>query len=52
MSLLLSAWTFSNFGKQGLLFAAVGGLLTAVASLLAEHRLLGMRASAVAALGL
>ena len=39
MSLLRSVWTFSNFGRQGLLFVAVGGLLTSVASLNAEHRL-------------
>ena len=30
---------FSRCGKQGLLFVAVHGLLTAVASLVAEHRL-------------
>ena len=32
-------WAFSSCGKQGLLFVAVRGLLTAVASLVAEHRL-------------
>ena len=30
---------FSGFGKQGLLFVAVHGLLTVVASRVAEHRL-------------
>ena len=30
---------FSNYGEWGLLFAAVRGLLIAVASLVAEHRL-------------
>ena len=30
---------FSSCGKQGLLFRAVRGLLTAVASLVAEHGL-------------
>ena len=30
---------FSSCGKQGLLFIAVHGLLIAVASLVAEHRL-------------
>ena len=33
------AWAFSNCGEQGLLFVAVRGLLIAVASLVAEHRL-------------
>ena len=35
---------FSNCGKWGLLFAAEGGLLIAVASLVAEHGLLSVRA--------
>ena len=30
---------FSSCGEQGLLFVAVRGLLSAVASLVAEHRL-------------
>ena len=33
------AWAFSSCGEQGLLFVAVCGLLIAVASLVAEHRL-------------
>ena len=33
------AWAFSSCGEQGLLFVAVHGLLTAVASLLAEQGL-------------
>ena len=33
------AQAFSSCGEQGLLFVAVRGLLTAVASLVAEHRL-------------
>ena len=33
------AWAFSSYGEQGLLFVAVQGLLIAVASLVAEHRL-------------
>ena len=32
------SWTFSSCGKQGLIFVAVGRLLIAVASLVAEHR--------------
>ena len=32
-------WAFSSCGKRGLLFIAVHGLLTTVASLVAEHRL-------------
>ena len=35
---------FSNCGKWGLLFVAEGGLLIAVASLVAEHGLLSVRA--------
>ena len=33
------AWAFSSCSKRGLLFVAVHGLLFAVASLVAEHRL-------------
>ena len=33
------AWAFSSCGKRGLFFAVVRWLLTAVASLVAEHRL-------------
>ena len=33
------AWAFSSCGKRGLLFVVVRRLLTAVASLVAEHRL-------------
>ena len=33
------AWAFSSCGEGGLLFVAVCGLLTAVASLVAEHGL-------------
>ena len=32
-------WAFSSCGERGLLFFAVRGLLIAVASLVAEHRL-------------
>ena len=32
-------WAFSGCSKRGLLFVAVGGLLTAVVSLVVEHRL-------------
>ena len=37
----LCCWAraFSSCGRQGLLFVAVRGLLIAVASLVAEHRL-------------
>ena len=42
---------FSSCGERGLLFVALRGLLIAVASLVAEHRL-GMWASVVVALGL
>ena len=31
-------WAFSSFGKWGLLFVAVSGLLIFVASLVGEHR--------------
>ena len=46
------AWSFSSCCEWGLLFVAVHGFLTAVASLVVEHRLLGAQASAVAATGL
>ena len=36
---LLRAWAFSSCNKQGLLFFVVRGLLIAMASLVAEHRL-------------
>ena len=39
LGLRCCAWAFSSCGKQGLLFVAVCGLLTAVASLVAEHGL-------------
>ena len=32
-------WTFSSCGERGLLFIAVRGFLTAVASLVVEHGL-------------
>ena len=31
--------TFSSYGERGLIFVALNGLLIAVASLVAEHRL-------------
>jgi len=40
---------FSTHGDQGLLLIVVCGLLTAVASLVAKHRIKGMWVSAVAA---
>ena len=43
---------FSSCGERGLLFVAVRGLLIAVASLVAEHGLLGTRASVIVARGL
>ena len=43
---------FSSCGEQRLLFVAVHGLLTAVASLALEHRLQGVRASVVVGHGL
>ena len=43
---------FSSCGEQGLLFIAVCGLLIVVASPVAEHRALGVRASVVVARGL
>ena len=39
LGLRCCARAFSSCGEQGLLFVAVRGLLTAVASLVAEHRL-------------
>ena len=39
LGLRCCAWAFSSCGEQGLLFVAVRGLLIAVASLAAEHRL-------------
>ena len=39
LGLCCCAWTFSSCGERGLLFVAVRGLLTAVASLVAEHEL-------------
>ena len=39
LGLRCCAWAFSSCGEQGLLFVAVRGLLTVVASLVAEYRL-------------
>ena len=39
LGLRCCALAFSSCGERGLLFTAVHGLLTAVASLVAEHRL-------------
>ena len=39
LGLRCCAQAFSSCGEQGLLFVAVRGLLIAVASLVAEHRL-------------
>ena len=39
LGLCCCAWAFSSCGEQGLLFVVVHGLLIAVASLVAEHRL-------------
>ena len=39
LGLRCCAWAFSSCGEQGLLFVVVCGLLIAVASLVAEHRL-------------
>ena len=52
LGLCCCARAFSSCGKRGLLFVAVHGLLIAVASLVAEHGLLGVRASAVVVRGL
>ena len=43
------AWAFSSCGEQRLLFVAVRGLLLAVASLVAEHRLQTRRLSSCGA---
>ena len=39
LSLRCCAWAFSSCSERGLLFIALHGLLIAVASLVAEHRL-------------
>ena len=39
LGLCCCAWAFSSCGEWGLLLVAVRRLLTAVASLVAEHRL-------------
>ena len=39
LGLCCCTWAFSSCGERGLLFVAVRGLLIAVASLVAEHRL-------------
>ena len=39
LGLRCCAWAFSSCGEWGLLFIVVCGLLIAVASLVAEHRL-------------
>ena len=39
LGLRCCARAFSSWGERGLLFVTVRGLLTAVASLVAEHRL-------------
>ena len=39
LGLRCCTWAFSSCGERGLLFAAVHGLLIAVASLVAEHGL-------------
>ena len=39
LGLRCCAWAFSSCGERGLLFVMVGGLLIAVASLVAEHGL-------------
>ena len=39
LGLCCHAWAFSNSGEQGLLFVAVRGPLTVVASLVVEHGL-------------
>ena len=52
LGLRCRAQAFSSCSEQGLLFVAVCWLLIAVASLVAEHGFLGMRASVVVAHGL
>ena len=49
-SLLLCTEAFCSCSEQGLLIVAVLGLVIVVASLVAEHRLKGVWASAVATL--
>ena len=49
---VLAALGLSSCGEQGLLFVVVCGLLIAVASLAAKHRVWGARASVVVARGL
>ena len=39
LDLCCCAWAFSSCGERGLLFVAVHGLLTLVASLIVEHGL-------------
>ena len=39
LGLRCRAWAFSSCGEQGLLFVVVHGLLIAMPSLVAEHRL-------------
>ena len=39
LGLRCCAWAFCSCGERGLVFDAVHGLLIAVASLVAEHRL-------------
>ena len=43
LGLRCCVWAFSSCGEQGLPFIAVCGLLIAVASLVAEHRLWACR---------
>ena len=52
LGLLCCARAFSSCGEWRLLFVAVHGLLTVVASLVAEHRLYGAQASVAVARGL
>ena len=52
LGLRCCARAFSSCGERGLLFAAVRGLLIAVACLCCGAQALGALASAVAALGL
>ena len=52
LGLCCCACAFSSCGEQGLLFVVVRGLLIAVASLVAEHGLLGAQISVVVALRL
>ena len=50
--MLLCTEAFSSYSEQGLLTVAVLGLVIVVASLVAEHRLKGVWASAVVTLRL